>query len=890
MEKESKDIFSHFFDDTNEMLCIISKGSRYVKVNHEWEKALGYSNSELAGKSIDSYIHPDDVEKTLSAVKRIMDKNENQSFVSRSKHLNGSYRWIEWHAFSSAGMIFVSARDITNRIEAEQEINISEQMFRSIFENSSLGIALVDLNGKYLMVNEALCKIMGYSPAELMELSFFQLTHPDDVELSNSTMQNVIHEKGKELNFSKRYIHKDGRTIWAEVSSGLLYDRENKPLYFITHVKDISYRKEVEDQIQKSEEKLRNLTLNFPGMVFQFTVDKDGKYGFDYISDHSMKYFGLDNKDKEGFFENFLARVAIEDQSKFISSIKKAVESFSRWEYEGKFVKPDGTELYFKGVSVPRMLMDKTVFDGVALDITESKRAEIELNYTKAILSIAFNQTPIPMVIVSASDYIIRIANTASQEFLGINNESEFLGKSLMDIHDLWQEYDKLGNPVPLSEMPVMLALNGIEIKNKEYFVKCHDGSVRWESVSSSTVRNRENEIIASFLVFPDITERKRIEELIANERNTLRALVDNIPDLVYVKDLECRFVIVNKTLANFLGRSVEYLIGKSDLDIFPDELSSEFYSDDTELLKTGKPIIEKEERIYDTNGNTIIFLTNKAPLYDSKGHIIGLVGTGHIITERKLVEEKVKVLNSELERKVVERTIKLNEAIKDLEAFSYSVSHDLRAPIRHIDGFVKMMYSKIPHPTETITGYYSKVEAATRRMSSMIDSLLYFSRLGRRELSLSWINLELFVKEIIDELKPDMEERQIKWNISLLPPLLCDKDLMKLAFENIISNAIKYTSKKNKAIITIGCKAITDEKIEVFIKDNGIGFDMAYADKLFGVFQRLHTSDEFEGIGIGLANARQIIQKHGGTIRAEGKLNKGAIFYITLPTKESNE
>jgi light-regulated signal transduction histidine kinase (bacteriophytochrome) len=243
-------------------------------------------------------------------------------------------------------------------------------------------------------------------------------------------------------------------------------------------------------------------------------------------------------------------------------------------------------------------------------------------------------------------------------------------------------------------------------------------------------------------------------------------------------------------------------------------------------------------------------------------------------------------MLNAELERKVEERTIKLNEAIRDLEAFAYSISHDLRAPVRHINGFVKMMYSNIPVPSESITGYFNKINEATKRMSSMIDSLLYFSRLGRKELSVSLTDLGQCAKEIIEEFKPDIEGRQIKWNISFLPQILCDKDLMKLVFENIISNAIKYTSKKKNAIITIGCKAIADEIIEVFVKDNGIGFDMAYADKLFGVFQRLHTSEEFEGIGIGLANARQIIIKHRGTIRAEGKLNKGAVFYITLPSK----
>jgi light-regulated signal transduction histidine kinase (bacteriophytochrome) len=257
--------------------------------------------------------------------------------------------------------------------------------------------------------------------------------------------------------------------------------------------------------------------------------------------------------------------------------------------------------------------------------------------------------------------------------------------------------------------------------------------------------------------------------------------------------------------------------------------------------------------------------------------------------TQAELLQskEKIEEYNQTLEQKVDERTQKLNVAVKDLEAFAYSVSHDLRAPIRHIDGFSKLMYAKIPQPDALITGYYRKVENAIQRMSAMIDSLLAFSRLGRKEVCLEDFELESLVYEVIEEFKPDTETRKLKWVVSSLPKISGDRVLIKTVYENLISNAIKYTSKKNEAIIEIGSVLQSTGGYELYVKDNGAGFDMAYYGKLFGVFQRLHSSDHFDGIGIGLASVKQIVDKHQGTIRAEGKVDAGAAFYITLPQRK---
>lgn len=268
----------------------------------------------------------------------------------------------------------------------------------------------------------------------------------------------------------------------------------------------------------------------------------------------------------------------------------------------------------------------------------------------------------------------------------------------------------------------------------------------------------------------------------------------------------------------------------------------------------------------------------------DEKGKPIKIHSIFQDITVQKKIEEEIKKLNNELEARVFERTVQLEQANKDLESFAYSISHDLRAPLRHVDGFVRLMYSNIPTPTSIISNYFEKIEVASKRMSGMIDDLLTFSRLGRKELKLTPVKLNKLINEIIDQFKPDYNQRSFRWKIGNLPDINADLSLLRVVFDNIISNTIKYTSKKEEAAIEIDTIPSASHMVTIYIKDNGAGFDMKYANKLFGVFQRLHTNEEFEGTGIGLANVKQIITKHKGTVWAESTLNLGATFFISLP------
>lgn len=248
--------------------------------------------------------------------------------------------------------------------------------------------------------------------------------------------------------------------------------------------------------------------------------------------------------------------------------------------------------------------------------------------------------------------------------------------------------------------------------------------------------------------------------------------------------------------------------------------------------------------------------------------------------------EERVRQLNASLERRVAERTVQLEEVNKQLESFSYSISHDLRAPLRHIHGFIDLLRQDLPETsTETVRRYLDTIQQSAVRMGELIDDILDFSRNSRAELRVAPVALAGLVDEVRTSLEPDLKNRSVQWEISSLPSVQADHPTLRQAVLNLLSNALKYSRTRSPAVIEVSCKASPTADEWIFcVRDNGVGFDMRYAEKLFGVFQRLHPDNLFEGTGIGLANVRRIIERHGGRVWAEGQVDKGAAFYFALP------
>ena len=399
-------------------------------------------------------------------------------------------------------------------------------------------------------------------------------------------------------------------------------------------------------------------------------------------------------------------------------------------------------------------------------------------------------------------------------------------------------------------------------------------------------------EIVANYLQFGeleyaccfarDITDRKLAESQLQKSYSLLQTVIEGTPDAIFAKDLHGRFLLVNSTTATIMGKLKEEILNKDDRDMFPAEIARTLRETDSQIMTTGENQVIEED-IW-TNGNLRTYLSAKSVWRDVQGNVIGLVGIARDITERKLAEQEIKKLNGDLERRVIERTAELIAANKELEAFSYSVSHDLRAPLRGIDGFSQALMDRYSDQLEDKAKHYlSRIRAGTQRMGELIDDLLTLSRVTRSEMRRQQVDLSAIATEIITELQQLEPAREVEFAIA--PGLIVNGDLQlcRVVLENLLNNAWKFTSAKIQTKIEFNVILQTDATFAYFISDNGAGFDMAYANKLFGAFQRLHSTSQFPGTGIGLATVQRIINRHGGKIWAEATVDQGATFYFTL-------
>jgi PAS domain S-box-containing protein len=381
-----------------------------------------------------------------------------------------------------------------------------------------------------------------------------------------------------------------------------------------------------------------------------------------------------------------------------------------------------------------------------------------------------------------------------------------------------------------------------------------------------------------------ELGERRLTEERLERSLSILRATLESTADGILVVDNDRKIVNFNQKFLEMWHISehlMESLDDNQALEFVLNQLKDPeiFLSAVRELYD--KPYAEGYDFIEFKDGR-IFERYSKAPKI--AGTSAGRVWSFRDITERKRAEEEIRQLNEELEQRVIDRTAQLEAVNKELEAFSYSVSHDLRAPIRHISGFVGLLTENTAQSLDEKSGRYLNIIAdATNHMGHLIDDILSFSRMGRAEMQNKLINPDQLVKEAMTQLQPDMEGRDVVWDIHPLPEIYGDQSMLKLVWINLIGNALKYTRKQPHAKIEIGCNDDKDDHI-FYVKDNGAGFDMMYVHKLFNIFQRLHRAEEFEGTGVGLANVRRIVQRHGGRTWAEGNVNGGATFYFSLP------
>ncbi len=411
-----------------------------------------------------------------------------------------------------------------------------------------------------------------------------------------------------------------------------------------------------------------------------------------------------------------------------------------------------------------------------------------------------------------------------------------------------------------------------------------------------------------------DITARKRAEEELSKQTAVLKSVLASIGEGVVVADMAGKFVIWNPAAERIVGlvpAGVPQEQWSEDYSVFLPDQVTPYPADQIPLAKAirGESVDGDVQFLRRPGIPKGIWLSvSGRPLRDKSGIQRGGVVVFSDITERKRAEEEIKKSNTQLEA-----------ANKELESFSYSVSHDLRAPLRHMNGFADLLQK---HAASALDDkghrYLQTISESAKHMGRLIDDLLLFSRMGRVELRRTPVNLNEIVSDVLRELRQETEGRRIEWKLGTLPEVRGDPAMLRQVFVNLIANAVKYTRPREEARIEVGTlthlpsavsredvpsphpapgdpllrplqRVMGEEKVRgddvvVFVRDNGVGFDMQYAHKLFGVFQRLHSAREFEGTGIGLANVQRIIGRHGGRVWAEGKVNEGAAFFFSLP------
>jgi PAS domain S-box-containing protein len=362
-------------------------------------------------------------------------------------------------------------------------------------------------------------------------------------------------------------------------------------------------------------------------------------------------------------------------------------------------------------------------------------------------------------------------------------------------------------------------------------------------------------------------------------ERTQQASLLDLTHDTIFVRDMGNSITYWNRGAQELYGWTPGQAIGARSYDLLRTVFPVPLEDIHAELLRTGR--WEGELKRTRSDGATIAVSSRWSLRRDESERPAAILETNNDISGQKRREEEIRGLNAELAKWSAE----LQAANKELEAFAYSVSHDLRAPLRHMAGFAELLQKKASSVLDDKSKrYMTMILESAKRMGDLIDDLLAFSRMGRVETQMTLVDLDQLVKEIVSEVRQGTEGRDIVWRIDPLPACYGDRSMLRIVLVNLVSNAIKFTRQRARAEIEIGRAEGSDHEAVVFVRDNGAGFDMKYVDKLFGVFQRLHHADAFEGTGIGLATVQRIIYRHGGKVRAEGAVDRGATFYFSVP------
>ncbi|HTS36104.1 MAG TPA: PAS domain S-box protein [Candidatus Solibacter sp.] len=899
---ESRQRLQGIIESAMDAIITVDEQQRIVMFNPAAEKMFQQSREAVMGRPLSQLIPERFHGRHADHIAHFGDTNQSRRMTGNLGQLWGLRAdSSEFPIEASISRIEVSGRrlftaivrDETDRMAAEEALLKSHTRMRFALETAKLGDWEVDLPTRRAIGSLLHAQIFGYPlpPQDWTFEKFVEHVHPEDRPGVLAHFDRCAVE-GKRSEVECRIYRTDGELRWIWSCADVYRDSQGSARMFGI-VKDITDAKQAEEALRQSEERFQAMVNGIPQLAWM--ADPDGHIL--WYNQRWYDYTGTNFEQMEGWGwqsvhePDFLPKV--------LEGWRAALRDGGRFEMEFPLRRADGTFHMFLTRVMP--LKDSTGrvvrWFGTSTDISERKLNEEQLALQAEELSRQADELRRSQAALQAQTRTLKLVlDSIDQGLIAADEQGHFqiwnpaaekiLGRGPSAIGpEQWSPFYNLFEPdgetqFASERLPLVRAIKG-EAADEEFIVRNPQTNEElWIDVSARPIRDESGQVKGGVAAFHDVTERKKAQEALA-ENSRLLDLTQ-----VMVRDMDSRIVLWSSGAEKLYGYTRREALGKSPHELFRTIFPEPVESIEKQLLETGH---WDGELVHHKRDGTALVVASVCVLHrDAKGRPCRILEANIDVTSMKAAEREIRKLNNELELRVQKRTAQLEAANKELEAFTYSVSHDLRAPLRHISGFSQILKEEygttLPPEAQQ---YVQKIQDGTRRMGHLVDDLLNLGRVGRQEVRLQVTGLTSIVREVISELQRDCEGRQVEWKIGDLPFVDCDPGLVRQVFHNLLANSVKFTRPRNPAVIEVG-QSGEDRARAIFVRDNGVGFSMKYSNKLFGVFQRLHRAEDFEGTGVGLATIQRIINKHGGRIWAEAELDRGATFYFTLANSES--